>query len=410
MIYDTRHFMFDNNRSFFNFVSGRYFIFVNNTQSSIYHLLNINLHLGYNLLHERFRHLLRYRIHSPNKNSDMNSWFLFYLLISLMETQKISTHPNCRVPSTALQSMDSAAWFTQAPPKSPEMYAFSTDFGKTWQSHSTGLPADAQFSRLLSYGNKMFMTTSAGLFFQTRPDEAWTKDPFFPEGFQRLIPGLNGLYAIGQNGKIHFSQNGTSLWIPVYGAIQKYLPYSILEISNQELIALCEAQALRSTDHGQSWEPMPPLKNFQEVILHDQTLFATSNRLMRSDDHGQHWKTVLHHDDMNGSLKVLNDQLIMVFNGYPRDAKHPQFKCALLYHSTDRGKTWQRMESNLPPSISVGDFLQFGKLLFCSIDSGVYSSMDQGKTWELVYPFNSAGWIELNSFGTALYLHKIQGC
>jgi len=90
--------------------------------------------------------------------------------------------------------------------------------------------------------------------------------------------------------------------------------------------------------------------------------------------------------------------------------------------SKDGGKNWQRLENNLFPiqdqydmdesladAKDLFDMAQVGKYLFCSFDTGIYRTADQGKTWQLV--FNAKGMsFRMYVSGNVIYAIPSGGC
>lgn len=132
---------------------------------------------------------------------------------------------------------------------------------------------------------------------------------------------------------------------------------------------------------------------------------------MRSTDGGEHWDWTLTEDGLAFTMESTTVGLIAITDGRMswQEARTKE-KANRLRISTDQGKTWQRMELNLPNNLVIYDIQQAGKYLFCSCDNGVYRTADLGKHWDLVREHSGESMIQLVVSGDVLYAVRISGC
>ena len=122
---------------------------------------------------------------------------------------------------------------------------------------------------------------------------------------------------------------------------------------------------------------------------------------------------------------LLGDRFVTILGTKDPTKVSPEGITSRLRISANGGKTWQRMEQALAPVEGiynmderlaqvkdVYDIIQvgMGAQLFCSFDTGIYRSADQGKTWELVLPSKGKWSFRLAVSGGMIYAVPGGGC
>jgi len=145
---------------------------------------------------------------------------------------------------------------------------------------------------------------------------------------------------------------------------------------------------------------------------------------MRSIDGGEHWACVLNKNILIKKTGLLNDRFAVILGTEDADKVHREGITSRLLVSDDAGLTWHRMEQPLLPVPDVFDMderllevkdmydiVQVDNALFCSFDTGIYRSYDDGKTWQpvLVSPNNKVFSIAVS--GNVIYaISRGGGC
>ncbi|MEL7500017.1 MAG: hypothetical protein AAFN77_20615 [Planctomycetota bacterium] len=182
-------------------------------------------------------------------------------------------------------------------------------------------------------------------------------------------------------------------------------PLIISPHSNERLF--CGAQfVFRSDDAGKNWKKISPdLTNYspqrQGNIAHS-VVFAISESPVEEGviyagtddgnvqvtiDNGETWTNVS--DGLPAGLCVASLEACHFDKGTVYAAingkRHDDFEC-YLFRSTDYGKTWNRISSNIPATIAnvIKQDPDNKNLLFVGTDRAVYVSNDGAKTWDVL--------------------------
>ena len=168
------------------------------------------------------------------------------------------------------------------------------------------------------------------------------------------------VYVATQDGLITLSDpGGKGRWRQVGHTLQGRQVAAIRVASAMHLEVLTTAGALSSTDGGKTWAPLAtlppelqPVSGAQRVVLagpHETWLEAQpdahgQSHLLRSEDAGASWQpaTLTDGDPLEGTVTV------MVPASYHRDQAWAGTNAGHLLHTSDRGRTWQTIERQLP--------------------------------------------------------------
>ncbi|WP_084119948.1 WD40/YVTN/BNR-like repeat-containing protein [Aquiflexum balticum] len=179
---------------------------------------------------------------------------------------------------------------------------------------------------------------------------------------------------------------------------------AILSKHNQDIFYMGSQYVYRSLDRGDTWETISPdltknqksgnvpfatLSVLEESPFEFGTLYAGSDdgNLWITRDHGVSWTDIskgLPTDRWISSVTPSQHQEGLVYvtlTGYRFDEFTP-----FVYKSTDYGKTWTSIASNLPKEAVnvIKEDPTNPSLLFLGTDHGLYVSTDQGGKYDLM--------------------------
>ena len=281
----------------------------------------------------------------------------------------------------------------------------STDGGLTWEDVSAGLPQDLQAFCVYADGGKVLLGSESGLYHKTNPPmaQAWEKEAFLDERITNILPGKAGPYICSYGSGFFQEMPGTGIWKPMHTYLKDKTILTVLETPDGTLFAGCDSGLFKSADGGATWKQVFADGMVNSLVAADGVLIGGGARgLMRSTDGGEHWDSVLTEDGWTQKTEFIGGRFVAITRGIgtlKEVNEDPERMAARLRTSADGGKTWQRMDANLAsvrltsnideslePVWAVNDIKQSGEYLFCSLDTGVFRSNDQGKTWRFVFP------------------------
>lgn len=133
----------------------------------------------------------------------------------------------------------------------------------------------------------------------------------------------------------------------------------------------------KSTDGGQHWTSLSTPKNEAiydlAVVDENHLLLAADNHVYSSDDQGEHWTLSTTKDSSCDHIFVLNPNLILL------ETNH-SYTMSGVYRSVDGGKTWEPARLGLDDSMSFWGMGGRDNLLFMGA-GGLFVSTNGGKLW-----------------------------
>lgn len=314
-----------------------------------------------------------------------------------------------------------------APHSATNIVFKSPDGGKTWQDVSTGLPNDLEVGRVLVDKGEIFLTSVSGLYRSSAATEApvWKKE-FTLNEISNVFPGRDGLYASSYGVGLFQATAVSGIWASLHNNLKDKNIRTVFETPGGAILVGSESGIYKSADGGKTWKWVfsdGAANSF--AAAGDVLICGVSDGILRSTDGGEHWDRVLSGDGGAYGTKPLGDRLVASTDGGIPWGKIPKGSLAnRLYTSSDNGKTWQRMDSkgfisarslcgtteDISATWSIDDIVLAGEHLFCSLDMGIFRSSDWGKTWELVFPANGKKSLNLTTWGKVIYAVKVTGC
>ena len=221
----------------------------------------------------------------------------------------------------------------------PGVIVASEDGGKTFASHSAGLP------QTVPHANTMWGNGAP---------RALAADPKNPKV---IYLGLDGDPTQGQpGGGVFKSEDGGGTWAALPGqpgSRRMFFGLAVDPTDSRRLYWGACAQGgglYRSEDGGASWQHV--FKNeqwlFNVHVAADGTVYCPGNNLWRSTDHGQTWKPL--------TSFPFSSRIIVALESDPDNAQRLWFATTTwgseadgdVYETCDGGQTWQVITADLP--------------------------------------------------------------
>lgn len=339
-------------------------------------------------------------------------------------------------PQTSAANIGSSALFASqqtqvnAPPSTTNIVFRSTDGGQTWQDVSAGLPKDLGVFNVSTLDNEVYLGTEGGLYHSstTAATPVWGQEILPGERITDVFAGRNGRYAYGYLSGIFQEIGSTGVWVSKHNALNDKTIVDILETPEGAMIVCCDSGIFKSADGGATWKQVFVAETWVNslVAAGDVLVCGSSKGVLRSTDGGEHWDLVLTEDGQAQKIVLIEGRLVAITRGggtWQEVNEDPEGMAHRLRASSDGGQTWQRMDGSLlsarlinvmgdvpAPVWTINDIKQAGQYLFCSLDTGIFRSSDQGKTWELVLPANGKKSLNLTASGKVIYAVKVAGC
>ena len=153
----------------------------------------------------------------------------------------------------------------------------------------------------------------------------------------------------------------------------------IFYVGNYLVVNGYDGGVFRSSDKGETWEPIneglpTDFRCFTMATEKSKLYIATNDGIYYSGDFGDLWQPIGLADLIAFSLEVSGDE---IFAGKSSGG---------FYYSPDRGNTWVLKDSPISPITNAQDgieqILKFGGTLWIGSGSHLYSSSDNGSTWD----------------------------
>lgn len=263
------------------------------------------------------------------------------------------------------------------------------------------MPEGSFISCIFATGDEIVLGAEDGLYRSSAAAvvPVWEKDFFCNERITSISPGRNGSYFSSYGSGIFQEMPGTGIWIPLHNNLKDKTIRTVLETPDGTLLVGCDSGIFKSADGGKTWKQVYNGGMVVNIVTSGNVLIGGGHRgVLRSTDGGEHWESVLNENIMAKNTGLIQDRFVTIFGTEDPTKISPEGITNRLRVSPDGGKTWQRMEQvqlpvegmydmdeRLSQTRDIYDIVQVGEYLFCSFDTGIYRSADQGKTWELVF-------------------------
>jgi photosystem II stability/assembly factor-like uncharacterized protein len=124
--------------------------------------------------------------------------------------------------------------------------------------------------------------------------------------------------------------------------------------------------------------------------------------ILRSADAGENWDWVINEGGVGIAVESIR-------GGFAAITYNTASKTRRVRTSYDGGKTWQPIDAGLPVQDSIASIIEVGEYFFCGHPTGIFRSLDQGKTWKLVLPSIENKVFNLSVSGNVIYAIPREG-
>ena len=190
----------------------------------------------------------------------------------------------------------------------------------------------------------------------------------------------------------------------------EWLAYTLLSPHDNKTLYHGFQYLFKSTDQGETWKRISGDLTYNDVSRMGRTPYAINHQAITAIDESPITKGVLYVGTDDGRVWVtLNDggAWTEITKGLPErvhvsrlvaskydagtvyitmsDRREDNIK-PYLFRSTDHGKTWTALTTDLPasPVNVVREDPRNANILYCGTDLGVYVSKDKGKSWQSI--------------------------
>lgn len=311
-------------------------------------------------------------------------------------------------------------------PQTTNLVFQSVDGGQTWQDVSTGLPKDEQPALVFVHEGEVFLGAQNGLYRSrmTNSDPFWQLVPFLNGRITDIAPGRTGLYVCSYGHGVFQNIAGTAAWKNINKTMKDNTVWCVLETPDGAILVGSDSGIFKSADGGQTWKQVFAEGMVLNLVESNGVLIGGGARgVVRSTDGGAHWDVVLYENTMAKNTTHIKDRFVTILGTMDPTKRNPQGITNRLRASADGGQTWQRMDQALLPlpgvygmdeslaqAMDIYDIVQAGELLFCTFDTGVFRSSDQGKSWTRVLPNTGNKTLHLAASGQTIFLVLFDGC
>lgn len=311
----------------------------------------------------------------------------------------------------------------------------SDDGGKTWNPASPDLPENFVPISVNYDDNNIILGSNYGDIYKlNRGDLSGLEKENSMTAFPSLEPkdhhsvsgifnGPTGQYIYTNGAGIFYKkQNAVGYWEPIPLPEGINFVAQLKEDDKNNLYITTPYGVYHSANKGKSWDRIFELGFAHNVIVYEDRLIVNGiHGVYFSYDGGKTWKVntdlnIRTNDNQNDNSTIYQDGDNLLFVKKLAGLMYDFGTEYVIYHSNDRGVTWSKHPS--------GNFLKnerdiysmtFDKnKLFCSINQGVISSEDDGKTWTKVLRFpedkNNYGYRVFNAGDKMICVRMFVGC
>lgn len=269
----------------------------------------------------------------------------------------------------------------------------SNDFGQTWLNASQGLPNDLQVSFLEKIGDEIIIATdNAALFISAENVSKWTQIGIDLPG--RKINSLHIadeiIYAgVFKKGIFRSSDKGRS-WQSLNYNLQNLSVQSIWVYDN-ELYAGTDIGISKYNPVLNSWQSLSIQAQVLSIYDFDNRLIAgTSKGTALSTDKGESWNWIRKEGAVHYTHNIGKRIAELSINGD-------------LHFSDTWGKDWTAVQYAPREWSYIYEIITINDFYLLSNNYGIHRSIDEGKTWELIYQTEQMGFFDLLVKGNQIY-------
>ena len=355
--------------------------------------------------------------HLYQNNKFMQTYFLTFLLFLLLPVTSFKEKAIIKSLATtppAISEIIQDSSRTEALPSKAKKIFQSIDNGQTWQDVSAGLPADLLMENVFAIDGEIFLHSESRVFtsnaLQVPP--VWKKAMLPDPKITAIYPGQTGLFAYGFGAGFFQDMQGGGIWLPINSTFEGKAVNTFLEARDGSIYIGSDNGIFKSVDGFKTWKQVFEGDLISSLVEANGVLMGEGViGLVRSTDHGQHWEYINKEEGRAIKTGIINGGIAAIFIGGQGSNDHVNaygMKNS-LQASSDKGMTWQHIDNGFPSTRNIFDIEAAGAYLFCSLNTGIYRSADQGKTWTLVYPSKEKERFEMAVSGKTVFAILVSG-
>lgn len=257
----------------------------------------------------------------------------------------------------------------------------SKDGGQTWQDISQSLPVHEQPEGFFAGESELYLRIN-NVMYRSQSNlktPVWEKETGLDPRCNSIAFNRSGVMAYNYEGQVYQKMSAAG-WLPIYTNFNKQTVRTIFETSDGTVFVGRENGLYKSADQGQSWKQVQKGGGVMDIVESEGVLIATGQKgIMRSTDKGEHWEWVI----SEGGVGIAVER---IKGGFATISFNTRIQSRRIHISLDKGRTWQAIDAELQPSLSLSSIKQIGNYLICGHPDGIFRSSDLGKTWNLVHP------------------------
>ena len=206
----------------------------------------------------------------------------------------------------------------------------------------------------------------------------WERLPGPTGGLINSFAEVGGdIVAAPNGGAFYRSTDGGASWEFLYEAAWTRNTSVLHGAADGMLYALGYSGSYRSSDRGQSWTKCSPgdMALFVATASDGTVLFGMRGAIAVSTDQGASWTQTV---PLQGAARDYKVAVDLAGNWYAGAYQTGVFR------STDRGASWESIESGLPNNVVYSVSVPAGDAVYVGLNNATYRSSDTGNTWEEV--------------------------
>jgi photosystem II stability/assembly factor-like uncharacterized protein len=275
----------------------------------------------------------------------------------------------------------------------------STDKGATWKEYKTGMTALEIIDMVEAKDTTFFAISKKHIYRLLIGSQQWEQvspDTIYNDYTIIRTNKFDFLY-VGTEGKkmLHSVDNGNRFDTIQFNLGNCYYVKELLFLPNEDMIMHCRESAynfLISKDLGYDWNyfnlstiPEPVSNNFYMSIAVDSSngvyIGALNNFIFQTDDEGEYWRHIFNYEFTPYDIEI-NAQFNIYCIAYKDAIQHK------IYSSFDQGDTWEEIEYFTGTSSKIiSDVLVHKNKVIVNYKDNlnnkdeIYLSEDWGETW-----------------------------
>lgn len=310
----------------------------------------------------------------------------------------------------------------------------SDDGGKTWNPASPDLPENFVPISVNYDDNNVILGSNYGDIYKLDPNDlSKTEKENTLTAFPSVVPkdhhsvfgifnGPSGQYVYINGTGIFHKKRNAGYWEPI--PVPEGVNYlvQVKEDDKNNLYIATPFGVYHTANKGKSWDRIFDLGFAHNIIVYQDRLIVNGiNGVYLSYDGGKTWtvNSSLNNqtnDNKNGNSTMYQDGDNLLIVKKLASMVYDLGTEYVLYYSNDRGVTWSKHPSNtfLKGERDIYSMTLDKNKIFCSINQGLMSSEDNGKTWIKVMSFpedkNNYGYRVFNAGEKVICVRMFMGC